>query len=454
MNLFGLELKWGNPIRKKGAASIAYNYIQEGAVQTIEDGPKAYIRDGFRRNPNVYALVELIAMACAKAHFKLINKKNPKQIKEIFDHPLLDMLHHPNEHQSRAQFLENIYGLYLLCGECFIHAPQIPAGMNKGKVKFMEILPPQFIKINVDKNSGLPLFYEYQNGRQYEKVDVEDMLYMRKWNPNGGIRGVSPLSAARKLIAHDNDAVEANLRILRNGGPKGVMSIEGMPDITLDQLEAAQKKWDEKYANGNNYGKVAFMGPVKWQDLGYTAEDLGIFQGRVMSMRDICNVYNVSSQLLNDPENKTYNNMQDARKALITQCVLPNIHVLTDLLNRLIVPAFGDSLEIVTDNSHWEELRDDMGALVTMLNTANWLTLNEKRKAMNLDENDGDDWDCAYIPNNLLPLHEDGNDTVALSSIHGGNKPDVTNELAPGNPNELTGPADGSTANEEPDENA
>ncbi|HTA82896.1 MAG TPA: hypothetical protein VK783_08185, partial [Bacteroidia bacterium] len=49
-----------NNIRTKGV-SISYAYVQEGAIYNIGDDPRSYIRDGYRKNPNVYAVIEMIA---------------------------------------------------------------------------------------------------------------------------------------------------------------------------------------------------------------------------------------------------------------------------------------------------------------------------------------------------------------------------------------------------------
>src|ERR1700733_14764590 len=101
------------PIRTNGA-SISYAYVQEGAIYNIGDDPRSYIRDGYRKNPNVYAVIEMIARTAAKAHYKLFDVTNPAGKVEVIQHPLLDLLLRPNPYQGRAEFIENVFGFKLL----------------------------------------------------------------------------------------------------------------------------------------------------------------------------------------------------------------------------------------------------------------------------------------------------------------------------------------------------
>jgi HK97 family phage portal protein len=396
-----------NGLATKGA-SISYAYVQEGAIYNIGDDPRSYIRDGYRKNPNVYAVIEMIARTAAKAHYKLFDVTNPANKVELTQHPILDLLHRPNPYQGRAEFIENVFGYKLLTGECFIPKIRVQVGLNKGRVVQLITVPPQFVSISLNESTGLPNSFNYVNGRYSEQILPDDLIFTKYWNPDGTVRGVSPLAAARKVVAQSNDAYEASMKLIKNLGPTGILTITD-ENIQYDQtqLDALQKKYEEKYGGPANYGKILITGgKMNWITTGAKAEDLGLWEGQKASMRDICNVYGISSQLLNDPDNKTYSNMQEARKSLITNCVLPELHLFIDSLNRNLVPEFekldGHRYCLEVDKQHFEEIREDEESKVNLLAQAWWMTLNEKRKALGLGEVNVPEGNQMFIPNNLI----------------------------------------------------
>jgi hypothetical protein len=135
------------------------------------------------------------------------------------------------------------------------------------------------------------------------------------------------------------------------------------------------------------------------------ASDVSLIQQYNASIKDLCNIYAVPVQLLNNTESATYNNMKEAKKALYQNCVIPELNKIRDELNRWLVPKFGEKLFIDFDYSAIPELQEENEKVVDQLAKAWWVTPNEKRSVMNYgvdDENTA--LDNYYIPANLLPI--------------------------------------------------
>jgi len=174
----------------------------------------------------------------------------------------------------------------------------------------------------------------------------------------------------------------------------------------VENATRIQEKLEEKYGGSYNYGKwVVTASDVKWTEMGLNAVDLQILEMEQADLRHICNIYGVQSQLLNDPENKTYNNQQDARKALMLNVVLPELNMLRDELNRWWIPGFGENLYFDYDIQAIPELQEDLDKLVDHLTSAWWVTGNEKRSAMGYDESDDPLMDQFLIPAGLMPMN-------------------------------------------------
>ena len=138
-----------------------------------------------------------------------------------------------------------------------------------------------------------------------------------------------------------------------------------------------------------------------FQAFGIPPIDLEILESGKMSQRDICNVYNYPSELLNDPDNKTNANKEQSRKQLYLDNVIPSLVRDFAEMNRSIVPRFTDKkYHLDFDVQSIDAIGQETGDKVSWLAQAWWLTLDEKRKEMGY-EPIGDD--ARYIPANLIP---------------------------------------------------
>jgi len=59
-------------------------------------------------------------------------------------------------------------------------------------------------------------------------------------------------------------------------------------------------------------------------------------------LRKFCNVYGMSSQLFNDPANKTFNNLAEAKKSLYTEAAIPLAQTFVDNWNENLIPIFNE----------------------------------------------------------------------------------------------------------------
>jgi len=96
--------------------------------------------------------------------------------------------------------------------------------------------------------------------------------------------------------------------------------------------------------------------------------------------------------------------MKEAKKAMYQNAVIPELIKIRDELNRWLVPQFGPNLYLDFDFTMISEMQEEVDKLVSQLNTAWWISPNEKRDAMNypIDEVNAFMNDY-FIPANLTP---------------------------------------------------
>jgi HK97 family phage portal protein len=176
-------------------------------------------------------------------------------------------------------------------------------------------------------------------------------------------------------------------------------------EFTDTQASDLEKQWTRKLGSEKAGKIMVTAAKFDYKQLGLSPVDLNILESQKMDLRDICNVYGVSSELLNDPDNKTNSNKKESRSALYYERVIPELDSIRDELNRWLVAPYskqdGKQYHIDYDLSAIPALQEDMEKVTKQLLDAWWITPNEKRTAQGYDTLDT--FDVPFIPANLIP---------------------------------------------------
>ena len=176
-------------------------------------------------------------------------------------------------------------------------------------------------------------------------IPAESVLHIKDFSPymdgtGSHLYGQSPLRAGLRTLTTNNEAVLTGVKYLQNQSARGVlMSDEG--DLNEVQAQQLKDKFRQNYQSSRNAGDIVIT-PKKlsWVNFGLNASDLSLIEQYNASIKDLCNIYNVPVQLLNNTESATYNNMAEAKKALYQNCVIPELVKIRDEINRWLVPKF------------------------------------------------------------------------------------------------------------------
>lgn len=415
--------------------------FHRGMPISLDDTQNAYVEDGYELNPDVYSVVNGITKAAsavppvvqivkneAKAlKYKKLASTNRDKAKqstidnllelknEAFDEvndekdPLYKLMNRPNPLQGYPEWYENMKGFQLITGNAYTHYVQL----GDGTVGEMWVMPSQFTKIVADPTyeSLIKGYIIDMYGQDGHQLPAETVVHWKYWNPDydsvgSHLYGMSPLKAARRSIRLGNDGDMALSKALKNGGASGVVY---PTDPDLEQLTPMQRSQLENYLRDmqgpSNY-KSWLVSSVKlgFEKFGIPPVDLEIIEAGKMTQRDICNVFNFPSELLNDPDNKTNANKEQSRKQLYMDNVIPELTRDYAELNRSLVPLFneatGKKYHLDFDVQAIDALNKEASEKVDWLSKAWWLTADEKRIEMGYQPV-GDN--NRYIPMNLIP---------------------------------------------------
>ena len=340
----------------------------------------------------------------------------------VEDTPYANLLNKPNEWQGQDSFYELTCTFYMLAGEAFIYLsrgdiseydPEDDA-IDKLPVLEMFIIPPQYVLLIPDPTDvwGVVGYYFVVNGQNIF-MRKNDVIHWRKPNPNFDaitrthLRGFSPLNAGNKLVTQDDSATDATVAMHQNDGAKGVLYNETLNDLDQVQVSQLRNTVDRKINNRDIKGAVATLqGKWGYLDLGQSSVDMELIKGQEAVFVRICNLFGINPMMF--LTGSTYENIQQARKDLITNLVLPMCCSLRDEMNRALGKAFGlgNSYTHDVDVAQLPELQNDTAALATSLQGCYWLTPDEKRMAMNEEPMEDDNSGKLWIPNNLVLMED------------------------------------------------
>ena len=414
---------------------LVYKYIGNNLISSTENDD-TYINKGYRFNSTVYSIVNLISKTAANIPFQIYEVKNENDLKRyksltsgsvtttsiinsniiqkkaligVEDTDLHELLNRPNPAQSFNSWIQEIIAFGALTGNRYIYGISPETGQNSGKYKELYVLPSQVVEIHSGGLMKPVKEYTLEYNGTY-RIPAESICHIKNFNPyhdgsGSHLYGMSPLKAGLRSMDANNEALTTGVKYLQNQTARGMLiSDEG--DITESQARQLKDKFRNTYQGSQNAGDLIIT-PKKlsWVNFGLNASDLSLIEQYNASIKDLCNVYNVPVQLLNNTDSTTYNNMKEAKKALYQNAVIPELIRIREELNRWLTPQYGDKLYIDFDFNSIPELQEETEKVVDQMVKSWWLTPNEKRMAMNYGiDQDNDRMNEYYVPANLIPL--------------------------------------------------
>jgi HK97 family phage portal protein len=383
----------------KGSATgplVAYQTLGE-PVWAPRDY-SAFAREGFMQNAIVYRSVRMIAEAAASIPLLLYEGAN-----EIEDHPLLGLIRRPSLDHTGTDFLEAWYGFLLVSGNAYAEAVALD-----GEIRELHILRPDRMKV-IPGTDGWPEGYEYTvAGRTVRFLDevspgVRPILHVRLFHPVNDHYGMSPIEAAATAIDIHNTASGWNKALLDNSArPSGALVYAAANgQMTEDQFARLKAELETSFQGARAAGRPLLLeGGLDWKPLSLTPKDMDFIEAKNGAAREIALAIGVPPMLLGIPGDNTYSNYQEAQRAFWRQTVLPLVNRTARALSSWLAPAprgrqdslfaLGDSasrsrppsaLELKPDLDQIEALASERDALWKRLESASFLTDDEKRAA-------------------------------------------------------------------------
>jgi len=329
-----------------------YEMLSTGMPLTRDSKMKDYIKEGYEGNPDVFSIVIKLAgmFAQVMSNIRLMQKQGDKDI-EIDNAEIDAILENTNYYQNFYEFCRHWAVSYYITGNSIVYAPRLTGGINKSKLTKdgLIMMPTQNINI-FSSGWRKPIGYYALDINQSYKIDPQDVWHERfaptlSYEGGKNFMGMSPVKVAANIINSQNKGYEITAKMYSYGHPPGILSkeVEGNSETTAEQESKFRERYKTKYQGANNMAVPIFtLGKMNYTKIGYdNLQELQVIAMSEHGRRIFCNIVQVPSQLFNDTTGSTYNNMNEASKAIYTGRIIPDVSQFCAGFNS-IIKAYGD----------------------------------------------------------------------------------------------------------------
>lgn len=421
-----------------------------GGYTRYDQDAKNYIEKGFLYNPDVYAIIQqqstkaasipwrvkIIADKNAKKKLDILNmqakgslspqlyiKKMALEKKAFKDDELDFPMQRPNVLQTWQEWKSLQKTFLKTTGNVFIYKSCPEEGANAGIPRSIYMLPSHLITIVLKNNASFakeesPIsHYILVDGQGFIEFEAENIVHIKYANPDydtegSHLYGLSPLRAGLRNIQSSNSAIDNNNKTLQNGGAFGLLHSKGQTTMTREQAEELKSRLKEMDADPERLAKIAGVSSeIGFTRISLTTDELKPFDFIKNDQKTLCNILGWSDKLLNNDDGGKYDNINQFRKQVITDNIIPDNILIDAAIQEGIVRLFKGYENAVLESYYNDlpEMQEDISKMVEWLSTAKAdgaITLNEYRQAMKYPKSEDPNMDIHTVNSDVITLSE------------------------------------------------
>lgn len=316
----------------------------------------------------------------------IIKEETNTQIVELLDHPLIDLLHRPNEYMSWADWIIILETYLSILGNAYFLIEK-----EGNTIKALHPLLAEFIWTITDAE-GKVLRYEYYPTSQEYKSKIytpEDIIHFKSPSAGSIQSGRGWMEACQKEIRLLEEANNHQIALAANMGQPGcIVTIKGKvgsKDEANDVSREFVSKWS-KLRRGQPL--VSFSqndkDGISITPYGQSIKDMAYTENQPYLRSVICATAGVPEDLVHS-DNSNRASSVTAMQSFLSFTICPRLNGVVEQLNHRIAPYYDDNIFIGYDNS--ELIASDPTTQSNVLKTyvdAKIMTINEARTILDL----------------------------------------------------------------------
>lgn len=401
------------------------------------------VKRGYRLNELIYSAITVKANTVASVSLKVYDKKSHE---EIEDHPLKELLDHPNDVMTGSDLMRMRIIYQQLAGRAYFEKVRD----NTGKVRELWPLRPDWlVPVRGDGNKFLTKYQYSAGGQAPIDVPAKDILDLGLYDPLDLYESLAPLQVAARAVDVDNSATDFIKMFWERGAMiPGIITTK----LRIDDKDAREiaARFSEKYGGFTKWNDVAVLDQdASYQKIGQNFQEMSFESLDMRNEARICMVMQIPAVIVGafvGIKHSTFSNFEQARRVWWEDTLVPDYKYFTDQINHFLTPEFDPNVYVKVDTSEVPALQENIDSAwkrATDAFNSGFASKNDARREVGLEETD--DGNVYKIANTFILLDEK-NMRVARDE----NPDDPTQEvntdyLDPENPTESEKPPESTT---------
>lgn len=338
------------------------------------------IEQAYERNPTFYAACNLIAETVADIPIYVEYKSGPGTGTST-DHPILTLMDRSDN--GRKTYVERMMLYLVVTGEAYSQI--VFSHQDKGSRRPLGLvaIPSQDINpVQGDYMEPIKGFVFRDTQEVY--FENEEIFYVKQINLREYFHGMSAGVPLAEMIDLNNAAITWNKNIAQAGGMPPI--IAKAPGISREESQQLKDDWQMSSGGANNSHRLKVVSEnldlVKLTD---KPNEMEWNEALMATSRMILMGLGVPSELMNDAQNKTYNNQREARKALYMEACIPLARKFYASMTKKLGHYYSDDPVICIDTDAIEAIQEDRALVIERLTKAvagGIMTPNEAREEL------------------------------------------------------------------------
>ena len=403
-----------------------YSFQLDGIPIQRNISMSSYVKDSYESSPAVYSIVDKVSTMLSRVPVGVYDDND-----EVFDTELNQLLLMPNNYQTWQEYIKLWEVFYMITGNGITYAPTLSAGNDRGKLlDGLFIVPTQHVEI---ESGGWrnPVKSYYLDINYRENIPASDIIHVRfpnmTYDDASNFMGMSPIKVAINKIKAMNSADAIMQKTFERGMPPGMLvkkNEEYDKERVVEHQTQLEKAWNRKHGKSTKAGLPVFgQGEFEWIKFGFdNFRDLQIIENSEHGLRELCNIWGVPSIVMNDVSGTTFNNQREARKAIYTNRIMPDLEMKLSYVNTRVSPVYGN-LKIKAKWDEIEELqltRAEKIDWVKQLADGGFISRNRGLEILGEEISDLAGMDKPLVPFNLIPIDQIGGDMPTDDEVNKG----------------------------------
>ena len=344
----------------------------------------------WRTQPSLRKVVDFLARNIAQVPALLYRRVSDTDRVRITDHPLARTLAKPHPDQTRFRFIEAL--VTELCIFDRGWALELP---HDGQELWLRQVPASWSGWTTDPDGSLVFVVRTWAGEL--RAQPADVFELAGYNPSPPTR-CPPCETLRQVLAEDLAGVEYRADMWRNGARLSgwIGRPQEAPEWSDTARERFRREWHGRWTGGSEEagGTPVLEEGMQFHDAAATAEQSQYVEARKLTLAEVASAYQVPPPMVGLLDQTTFANTKEFRKALYQDTLGPWFELLSEEVERQIMPRWPDLADCYVEFNVQAKLAgafEDQAEVLSRSVGAPWLTRNEARARANLPHLDGAD---------------------------------------------------------------